>query len=171
MDIADKEPLRIFLTGNRQIGKSTIIKKILAELEGVAPGGYFTLGKGRDIFMFPASGRAEDGFAVGQRGSCGFTQVFNEKGTQILKDSEAAELIVLDEVGWMERDAAVFSEEILKLLSSGKCVLGVIRKDCDTALCNAIRKAPGVKIIEVSEQNRSALASELSGLFTEHFSK
>ena len=159
--------LKIFLTGERQIGKSTIIKKVLSGIEGTPLGGYFTRAVDADIYMYPACDEKAPGVLVGRKHQGGFTDVFDKEGAAILRKSTAANLVILDEIGWMEADADAFSTEILKIVSSEQDVLGVLRKDCDTKLCHTLRALPAVELITVTEENRDELALILSERFKE----
>ncbi len=170
----------VFLTGDRQIGKSTAIQRFLKAFPQLCLGGFFTRSAGMDVYMLPASASssvllsedpsgetfsAAGGFPVGKRRIGGFPELFDTKGAELLRNSENADLIILDEIGWMEEKADVYSSEILRLVHSGKNILGVIRKGCSTKLCQELRSLPSVKILELNESNRDQMPETLTEYF------
>ena len=158
--------MKIFLTGERGIGKSTIISKVLAELSQCSLGGFFTRPDGEYIKMYPAADENAAGFVVGKRKVSGFTEAFDTDGVDLLKRSLSSDLIILDEIGWMESSAEKFSSAIMDILSSDKNVLGVLRLGCETELAKAIKKDTSVKIIRITEENRNDIVKELVTLFS-----
>jgi len=142
----------IFLTGEQQVGKSTIISKFIKAHPELKLGGYFTVHDTEEIIMKPAANPDSKGYVVGIKKTCGYPEVFEKEGVEILQASKVTDLIILDEVGWMESKALNFSNEILSIIKSGKNVLGVLRKDLDTELAKAIKQE--AEVIEVSPSNR-----------------
>ena len=157
--------MKVFLTGERQIGKSTIIQKVLKLIGPVELGGYFTRVSGSEICMYPASDPDAQGFAVGKKGKIGYPEVFDGKGSELLEKSVSKELVILDEIGWMESDADNFSQTVIDLVSSDVDVLGVIRLGCSSKLCNALREMQGVEILTVTEENREILPEMIAEKF------
>ena len=170
----------VFLTGDRQIGKSTAIQRFLTAFPQLRLGGYFTRSAGMDVYMLPASAprdvllsedpsgevfSAAGGFPVGKRRIGGFPEAFDTKGAELLRNSGNADLIILDEIGWMEEKADIFSSEILRLVHSGKNILGVIRKGCSTALCRELHSLPSVTNLELNESNRDQMPETLAEYF------
>ncbi|MGI6007841.1 MAG: molybdopterin-guanine dinucleotide biosynthesis protein MobB [Ruminococcus sp.] len=161
----------IFLTGKKQVGKSTILEKAEKEL-GLAFCGYRTLpyeiGQVRKGFYLhgleemdafqndcPISVRA------GERYSYPLTETFETLGTAILEQALKSEKIMLaDEVGKLERDAFRFQQMFFRCLNEKKQVLGVLQ-DTDTPFVNAIKERPDVEIWTVTEENRECLYGSL----------
>lgn len=154
--------MHIFLTGDRQIGKSTLIEKLLQELKAQNPdlkiGGFFTKAGDFDVLMHYAS-TPESSFVIGKRKIGGFTDVFNTKGVSLLCDTriQNPDLILMDELGWMESNAQTFASEVLKTLDGRTQVIGVLRKDCSAALIEEIKRRADVEVVEVTKQNRNKL--------------
>ena len=71
------------------------------------------------------------------------------------------DLVLMDEIGRMERHADTYSARIRTLLDGCVPILGVVQKKADTPLAAAIRSHPNVRLIEVSEENRDVLLPEI----------
>ena len=167
--------MHIFLTGDVQVGKSTIIKKTLAALRLRDIGGFRSVSVpdlpdgAMSVYLIPAGDEHPmmgDWNRVGIRKGCGrgiekIPEAFERAGVQALVDAENMPLILMDEVGRMESAAARFSERILELLNGDTPILGVVQKIADTKLTNAIRQHPNVRVLTVTKENREKLAEEV----------
>ena len=165
--------MHIFLTGPVQVGKSTIIRKTLEALQ-ITPSGFRSVSVSdlpdgaMSVYLIPAGEKnpsMTDWNRIGIR-NCGrgivkFPESFERAGIAALRNAESAQLILMDEVGRMESEAARFSERILELLDGKTPILGVVQKMADTPLTNAIRKHPNVRLVEVSVENREERAQEV----------
>lgn len=161
------EKRHIFLTGEVQVGKSTLLAKLLSQPGVPVPVGFRTvsvpdLPDGRmSVYLLPVQGVV----SVGARSRVGmrrgvhesFPAVFDTAGVASLRGAERAALILMDEVGRMERDASCFTARILELLDGETPIIGVLKKRCDTPLCEAIRVHPAVELITVTPENRESL--------------
>jgi len=154
--------MHVFLTGEKGIGKSTLLKKA-AESSGLRLAGFCTVSEARqenrpvNIYMVPFG---EDPVpevtpVVGVKKVGGNPAVFDTWGVEIIKKAEATcpQLFIMDELGFMESDALKFQNEILRILDSGIPVLGVI-KPRESAFLNSIRARDDVKLIEITIENR-----------------
>ena len=167
--------MHIFLQGPKRIGKSTVITTTLGILTAEAPlrlGGFFTWNGGKDdpyVYMRPARAGAEmepyllasydaanGGFAID-------LHAFEQDGVRILNSREGAELIIMDELGFLERDAAEFRKTVLDILNEDTTVLGVLRLG-NVPWHDDIKRNPMVKIYDVDEKNRDGLPRELAGV-------
>ena len=91
--------------------------------------------------------------------------MFDDVGCRLLEFGDDTKLVVIDEIGNMERDAERYSDKIMSLLDRTDVrILGVLQKKADSALAEAIRKHPNVRIIEVTEENRDKLVPVVIGL-------
>ena len=165
--------MHIFLTGPVQVGKSTIIRKTLEALS-ITPGGFRSVSVAdlpdgaMSVYLIPAGERdpsMTDWNRVGirklARGIVKFPESFERAGIAALQKAESARLILMDEVGRMESEAAQFSARILQLLDGETPILGVVQKAADTPLTNAIRNHPNVRVVEISVENREEKAREV----------
>lgn len=167
--------MHIFLTGDVQVGKSTIINKTLAALSLETIGGFRSVSVqdlpdgAMSVYLLPAADKAPamgDFNRVGIRRGCGrgiekLPQAFETAGVQALQNAEQSRLLLMDEVGRMESAAARFSARILELLDGRVPILGVVQKIAGTPLTNAIRKHPNVRVLTVTKENREDMAHEV----------
>lgn len=166
--------MHVFLTGPVQIGKSTRIRAARRALDITQPGGFLTVSSepladgSRTVHLIPAARPdapllAENrvGIRCTGRGIVSFPAVFESAGVAALQAAEASRLIVMDEIGRMEREAAEFSARILALLDGETPILGVVQQKADTPLANAVRSHPDVRLIEVTEQTRGGVLDEI----------
>ena len=139
----------IFLTGEKQIGKSTILQKVLREYEK-SVGGFYTvrtnefLGNQYSVHLLKAgetSRITEENFLF----LCG------EKDDMVEKRFDC---IVMDELGPHEEKAEKFVAAVNELLNGEVPILGVLQK---TAGCCWPQFAahPAVKILEITKENRN----------------
>jgi nucleoside-triphosphatase len=164
--------MHIFLTGDIQAGKSTVIKRTLPLL-GLKYGGFFT-GFGQDrknpdrfLYINDAAGpdvyEEKNAVAVFRSGQPpeALTERFNRLGSAfLLKARDHAQLIIMDECGYLEKDADVFQGEILRILDGDIPVLGAIRRSA-SGWTEKIRAHPRVMLVEVNEISRDRLPDKL----------
>ena len=177
--------MHIFLTGDVQVGKSTIINKTLAALKIERPGGFRSVSVpdlpdgAMSVYLLAAAEKAPamgDFNRVGIRKGCGrgiekFPQAFETAGVQALKNAEQSRLILMDEVGRMESAAAQFSARMEALLDGSVPILGVVQKIADTPLANAIRTHPNVRVLTVTKENREEMAQEVLRLISKELDR
>jgi nucleoside-triphosphatase len=162
--------LNIFLTGDVGIGKSTVLNKTLALLPPMVCGGFRTVsrtpitrGAQYDVFIESTRGNTPRDAAhlVGTRWGDGrntsYPEAFDTAGAVIVTAlPAAAELIIMDELGFMESDAEVFRRAVMNALDGALPVLGVIKPRRSDFL-DGIRAHPRSQIFEVTAENRDAL--------------
>lgn len=161
----------IFLTGKKQVGKTTIFKKALEErkaqlcgyctlpyeINGVRKGFYLHSLKPVEEFEndSPISVRA------GERRNYPVTETFETLGTAVLKEAlKSDDWMLADEVGKLERDAVQFQKLFFECLDKKSMVLGVIQ-DTDTPFVTAIKERPDVEVWEVTQENRESIYHRL----------
>lgn len=163
---------KIFLTGDIQIGKSTVILKTL-DLLNIRYAGFRTyFGPDRSdpdkfLYMNEASlARCFDDnnavviFENGKR-PVPLTNRFDLLGSKYLSDAEKnSQLIIMDECGNFESDATSFKSKIFRILDEEIPVLGVIKLSA-SGWVERIRKHPSVELITVDTNNRDILPMEL----------
>ena len=170
------EPLRlarhVFLTGEKQVGKSTLLRRLIESLHLHCAGfetrlltmdglrrGFLLHGR---VEMDPASNDCIVSVRTGPRKSVPVLDVFNENGVEILRRSleSAAPFLLMDELGKLERQADAFCAQVLSCLNSSKRVLGVLQQ-CDSLLIREITARTDVTLLQVTPENRDALLSSL----------
>jgi nucleoside-triphosphatase len=167
--------MNIFLTGEIQIGKSTVIKKTLAILAMNYGGFRTTFGADRAnpsrcLYIHEASAPPEfdaEHVVVRFRENgppVSLPERFDALGAEYIAHARAhTPLIVMDECGSLERNAVHFQQEILSALDGGKPVLGVVKKDA-VGWTDRIRNHPKVMLLTVNEDNRDALPEYIANL-------
>ncbi|SHI19244.1 nucleoside-triphosphatase [Sporobacter termitidis DSM 10068] len=158
----------VFLTGEIQIGKSTVIQKALSLLN-VDYGGfrtYFSADRARpDRRLY--IGRAGLPLPYGEENTVArfskalppqpFPERFDTLGTQYIAEAaESARLIVMDECGNLEDGAPRFQRAVFTALEGAVPVLGVLKLS-SAGWVDEIRRHQSVALISVDAQNRDAL--------------
>ena len=167
--------MHVFLTGEVQCGKTTIINKVLQLLPHKKVAGFRTFSVMGEDGLFAvyiaAAGKPlpalDENNRVGVRmgkgkGLIGYTKVFDSLGVDILGDSDA-DIIIMDEIGSMENQAQLFRAAVLRLLDGDTPILGVI-KPRSLPLPDQVRYHPKVKVFTVNEDNRELLPEQIADL-------
>lgn len=143
----------LFLTGEKGVGKSELIKSVLGDKLGYA-GGYVTYGeKDTDgallgVNLIPAAAFAgisgyESARILTQKGGkmTSDNEVFRAEGVRLLKESEYYPFTVLDEFGGFELIIPQFREALLEVLNSDMPCIGVLMTEREG---EALRSALGL---------------------------
>lgn len=167
--------MHIFLTGNVQVGKSTVLQRVLSSLR-VPVGGFCTgFDEQRDqsdrwLYMWDASEPpVKDELHRVVRFADDKPDVlisrFDEIGGGSLRRAResGAQFIVMDECGRLERHAEIFKQEVLTTLDGDIPVLGVVRQGYSGWL-DEIRNHPKVTLLTVTEENREDLPGQILSL-------
>ena len=162
----------LFLTGARQVGKSTLLRALIAR-ESLACAGCETKplcvdGERRGFIMHglvpmpPFVNDCVISVRLGERRAVPVLPAFEENGVEILRRSLASDapFLLMDELGRLERDATAFATQVKACLDSSKRVLGVLQR-CDAPLMAEIAAREDVLILTVTPENRDALMDEL----------
>ncbi len=156
----------VFLTGEKRVGKSTLLKKVLAGFSG-SIGGFFTVRtnaflEGRYSVHLFAPGeetKPDEGnllFVCGEPNG-NSTESFERLGCRALESVRGSSLIVMDELGPHEAEAVRFRRAVLKLLDGDTPILGVLQAPAER-FWPEIVKHPGAEIIEITKSNRDSEA-------------
>lgn len=165
----------IILRGPRGVGKSTLIRRLL-EATGAAPGGFVTkkAPPGADgvsqIHIFPAA-RPEEQQLAAADGSCVGAcsagrmlyrrkNVFDTLGVEYLNDTSGRDILVMDELGFMEAEAVEFQRAVLRALDGEFPVLAAV-KDKDVPFLREVCAHPNAQVRTITLENRDALFCEL----------
>ena len=158
-----------FLTGEKGIGKSTIINAVIDNFNGKI-GGFKTVRKyyddGRISFHFLDIKKNEipnvDNilfYRCENKNEEKITYKFNNFSSA-LDNLNDFDIIIMDEIGPNEENASLFKEKILKVLDSDKLVLGVLQKT-DSNFLDSIKNRIDTKVYTVTEENRKELKNEI----------
>ena len=158
----------LFLTGEKRIGKSTIIRKITKKVDH-SLGGYITERKIEDNIKTFTINSLYDvtekhiiaNIDIKNNSKDIIIDSFEKKLPLILDNSlKYRDLIVLDELGFMENHIETFTSKVYELLDSEKPVFGVL-KDFDCEFLNKIRNRNDVIILEITKENRDNILDEI----------
>ena len=155
--------MKLLFCGQRGAGKSTIIRRLVPP--GFPVAGFetfFAQGEGgAGLYMRrPWDAQAPCGpeNQVGRRGAVpgaavGFPQAFDRWGTALLRGIPPGSLVVMDELGYLEREAAAFLGQVRRILTGPCHVLAVVRAS-DQPHLREFRELPGVRVLQVTPENR-----------------
>lgn len=153
----------ILLTGRVQVGKSTALRKFLKN-SGLSCDGVRTYWKDRDTLLIePFEGGVSMVAAVTDGEFRKAVPEAFEYGAEIIERSGNKDVIVLDEIGRLERCSERFMNAVFEKLQGEKRVLGVIKKESNHFL-DKIREFPNVVILEVTEENRDEIPQKIAEL-------
>ena len=163
--------MHVFLCGDKHVGKSTLVRKILEKAaykyDGLLSYSQFIDGD-RHVFLKAVKGEGEGvlcGICSKQHITQRRPEVFDMAGSAILlRAGLAADVVVIDEIGSMERDASIYSTCIRDLVNSEKpLVLGVLQDMAQTELAKWLRSRDNIIWYRVDEENRNSLVEQISG--------
>ena len=158
-----------FLTGEKGIGKSTIINEVIDSFNGKI-GGFKTVRKynndGRISFHFLNVAKNE----IPNEENLLFYRCENKNEEEIknkfnifssaLDDLNDFDIIIMDEIGPNEEKANIFKEKIIEVLDSDKYVLGVLQKTNSNFL-DSIKNRIDIKVYTVTKENRQEIKKEI----------
>ena len=164
--------MHIFLQGPRNIGKSTVIQKTLQMLENATKltiAGFFTWNGGETdphIYMRAAEknvGKKTYRIASynpqGGGMNCDIS-VFDNIGVRLLNENINANLIIMDELGFLESDANLFKQTVMEKVMGETMIFGVLRLG-NVPWHETIKLAESVTIYDINELNRDAMPQML----------
>lgn len=162
----------LFLTGEKHVGKSTILSAAVDAHPG--PVGGFRVervfeGKRLRAFRLVDLISGESGvIASARRGGWEVhADVFESVGVQAIKRALAsARIIVMDELGRFELRAPAFLQAVMDALAGPVPVVGVLKADSNPFL-DAIRGREDTQVVEVTPETRAKAARKL-GDFLAH---
>ena len=165
----------IVLRGGRGVGKSYLLRVVLKG-KNYSLGGFFTrrepgpAGEADSVYIHPAGEpeaiwRFDDENCVGRsrehRLLARYPAVFDTLGVQFLSGPEKPDIIVMDELGLMEKEAYLFQQAVLRALDGETPVLAVV-KNRETDFLTAVCAHPRVSVYDVTPENRTDLQRLLS---------
>ncbi len=166
---------KVLLTGRPGCGKTTLIKRVVNKL-ALPAGGFYTEeiregGQRVGFKIITLEGKeaifAHVDFKTRERvGKYGLNlSALEAVGVKAIRESvRAQQLVVTDEIGPMELRSAIFRDAVSEALDSNVPILATITAR-SLPFADAIKKRPDVIVIEVRQDNREQLASELSDQF------
>lgn len=165
----------IVIAGKRHVGKTTLVNRLLEDYNGPVYGFRTAAGKNmrkgyRSFFIHPAaaSERTEseenhigDGNGTGP---IGYPEAFDNYGVRCL-EADSDGIIVMDELGFMEKDAAKFCARVLELFDGDIPIIATAKAGHDIDLLNKLFKHPDSDVFIITEDNRDELYEILKSRF------
>lgn len=164
--------MNILLTGEINAGKSRLIDAFLGQYSG-SIGGYKTVRAKTSLDDFfgiylldvrsvgaPLTKQNRIGTCYPDRSLYCHADVLEAAGAKALNFDAAPSLIVMDEIGVLEKNCSAFTEKMIECLDSSTNVLGVIKKKRSRFL-ESITSRKDVIVIEVEGMPREQLLGSL----------
>jgi nucleoside-triphosphatase len=163
----------LLLTGRPGIGKTTIMKAVIAQL-GDRAGGFYTeeiLGpggrKGFRLITLAGQSAVIAHIDFKSRSQVGRYNVkvdtIDQLGAGAIRSAvEHNPIVIIDEIGKMELFSSPFQSAVLKAVSSPKIVLAAAMLD-DHPWLLALKSLPNVTVWEVTKVNRTKLVEQVLG--------
>ena len=152
--------MNVFLTGNVQVGKSTVIKRFL-EKENISPLGFTThLDRSTGVLTIKIIGKDGDreikaAAPIGGSRPVPDIEAFDRAGKMLTDmDTSDCDMLIMDELGFMERDAHVFTDAVPAMLDRGIRTVGVLRNKPDGPFWDMLHERDDTVILTVDEENR-----------------
>lgn len=159
--------MKLLFCGQRGAGKSTLIRRLLppdAPIYGFET--FFADGGDEPPSLYirrPYDLQAPCGAQnrVGVRGptpgtAVGFPHVFDAYGVSLLQSVPAGSVVVMDELGYLEREAQAFLRQVRHILTGPYHVLAAV-KEADCPHLQGFKALPGVKTLQITPENRDEM--------------
>ena len=167
---------KVLLTGRPGCGKTTLVKRVVKNLSQRAAGFYteeirdggIRVGFRLVTLAGDEGVLAHIDFKTSERvGKYGLDlSALEAVGVNAIREAmQATRLIVIDEIGPMEIRSAIFRDAVSEALDSNIAILATIVAR-SLPFADAIKKRRDVTVIEVRQDNREQLVSELSEQLT-----
>jgi len=163
---------KFVITGFMHAGKSTCVQKII-ENSGRTISGVLTKKVDSNdeaspsaIYMFHAGSKliTDEDHLVGH---CGHrmkdvdTEKFDELGVKYLSNIQPGDLVIMDELGFIEKDAMLFRAKVLEVLQGPNDVVAVIKNKPGIEFLEQIKALPNIELITLDQSNRDEIYSYL----------
>ena len=96
--------------------------------------------------------------------------IFEQLGVRLLTECPGADLIIMDELGYLERNSFTFQQVVLDTLARDIPVIGTMRKG-DIPWHESIKYDSRISILEVTLENRDTLPCEIASMLSSYIGK
>jgi len=166
--------MRIIITGEIQVGKSRILDRIRKQYHPTSISGFLSCPIIKNkinagYYLQSLNGKREifahvDFDKRNQFGPFGVKlEVFNTFAVRILEQATEAKLIIMDELGIMEKNAVRFVEQIVDIFQKPKNIIAVIQQRALNFWIARIGQDNIDLSFTVTEENRDILPEKITG--------
>lgn len=168
------EKRHILICGERGVGKSTLMEKLLAAcprprygfITKMRPAGPDGL---RPIYIHPAEQPIAERVYTEANciGVCDSRthrpcpDVFNTLGVRLIEAARPDGILVMDELAFFEAQAAFFTAAVLNALAGDVPVIAAVKSRTDIPFLNAVLAAPKAEVFYITPENRDELYEHL----------
>ena len=169
-----EEKRHILICGERGVGKSTLIEKLLqtssrprygfiTKMRPAGPDGF------HPIYIHSAATPAKARTYAEENciGTCDSRThrpnlaAFNILGVRYIEAAKPGGIIVMDELGFFEAKADAFTATVLRALGGDIPVIAAVKSRTDVPFLNAVRAAPMTEVYYITPDNRDELYEKL----------
>jgi len=165
--------MRLFLTGNPGVGKTTLIRAVVERLNGITSAGFYTEeirqgGRRTGFRIVTLDGHAGTLASSGkQPPTVGKYSIHVDEFEKLVSRyldpaTTFVDLYVIDEIGKMELLSSQFRTRIIALLAQPTNLLATISKK-GNGFTEQIKDRSDLEVIEVTRKNRDRLAEQIAG--------
>ena len=160
---------KFVIMAEKEVGKTTLVNKILKNRQGNACG-FFTK---RYLSLVDEDGQYPIYmYGINEKpildndhliGTCGngrhYTNidVFNSLGVKLITTNNPNDLIIMDEVGFLEMNAETFKNKVKEVMSSSNPMLIMLKKRLDIEFLREIKENKNIEFIEMNLDNRNKI--------------
>ncbi len=160
----------IFLSGKSGLGKTTLIKNVLAHCNSdFIVSGFQThfIKKNHNektLYISPAKSFFNSKKPVMEYLNGRMTvhsKTFETFGVSLLKNTKKSSLIIMDELGRFENDCELFKSSVFECLERKTPILGVLQIQEQESWLDSIKAHPNVTVLNITEENRNEIEKEI----------
>ena len=164
--------MHALIVGDRGVGKSTLIRRVLAELNRPLFG-YETKKeeqledpvRGCPVYLYDAGKphRQMPENLIGynkEPNAASVTAAFDRYASRLMEPVPEGSIVELDEIGFLEANADDFCQAVLRLLDGKNPVIAAV-KNREHPFLDAVRSHPNARCFYITPENRDALYEEV----------
>lgn len=161
------------IEANKNTGKTTLVKKLL-KVSNRKTSGFFTIRVPElcdqdglcPIYICPINEelKVEEKYYLGKCGKgkhISNDELFNTLGVELITTNDPSELIIIDEIGFLETNAEKYKNKVFDILASNNPVLLMIKSKPGVEFLDKIRSLSNINYIKMNENNRNDIFEKL----------
>ena len=160
----------ILICGKRQVGKSTLIRKLTSGLDipvyGIITKIYPTAANGfQPVYLSPVGYSAEPVLVAECRPDeqIIYREAFEGPGVSLIEQASGGGIIILDELGFLESGCEKFTQAVLRAFDGSIPVLAAVKSTHPNVdFLNNVRNHPNCELHYITKENRDELYEQLS---------